>query len=77
MKDLDRKFSFTYPYTTKRLSREDDCVDIVTKMYVTAIEDQSTDSGLVTIINSSANKTREDYLLNFDYLHDIKTISDE
>ena len=77
IKDKERKFSFTYPYSSTKISREDDCVDIVTKMYVTAIEDQSTESGLVTIVNSNANKTREDYLLNFDYLHEINTISDE
>lgn len=77
IKDKERKFSFTYPYSSTKISREDDSIDLVTKMYVTAIDDQSSESGLVTIINSSANRTREDYLLNFDYLHEIKTISDE
>ena len=77
IKDKGRKFSFTYPYSSTKISREDDSIDLVTKMYVTAIDDQSSESGLITIINSSANRTREDYLLNFDYLHEIKTISDE
>lgn len=75
--DKNRKLSFSYPYSSTKISREDDCTDIVTKMYVTAIEDQTTDSGLITIMSSDANPTQEDYLLNFDYLHEIHTISDE
>lgn len=77
IKDKEKKISFTYPYSSKKISREDDCTDIVTKMYVTAVDDQSTDSGLVTIISSSANKMMEDYIMNFDYLYEIKTITDE
>jgi len=39
MKDKGRKFSFTYPYSSTKISREDDSIDLVTKMYVTAIDD--------------------------------------
>jgi len=28
-------------------------------------------------MDSQANKTKEDYILNFDYLHKIKGITDE
>ena len=75
--DRTRNFSFTYPYSSTKITREDDSTDLVTKMYVTAVEDSSTESGLVTIMTSNANPTREDYVMNFDYLHDINTISDE
>ena len=77
IKDKERKLSFNYPYSSTKISREDDSVDIVTKMYVSAIEDNTTESGLISITNSESNPTHEDYLLNFDYLRDIKTITDE
>ena len=77
IKDKTRNFSFTYPYSSTKITREDDSTDLVTKMYVTAVEDSSTESGLVTIMTSDANPTREDYVMNFDYLHEIHTISDE
>jgi len=35
------------------------------------------DSDTVTIMDVDANKTKEDYLLDFDYLHDIQAITDE
>ena len=68
---------FTYPYSTAEITREMDSTDLVTKMFVQAVEDETTASGLLTIINTEANKSGEDYLLNFDYLHDIKAISEE
>lgn len=77
IKDRERKLSFTYPYSSTKIAREDDSVDIVTKMYVSAIEDQTSESGLISITNSDANPTHEDYLLNFDYLKDINTITQE
>jgi len=54
-----------------------DSTDLITKMFVRSIEDDTTASGLLTIIDTAANKTGEDYLLNFDYLYDIKAISEE
>lgn len=77
IKEKNRKLSFTYPYSSTKISREDDCTDIVTKMYVTAVEDATTDSGIISITASDANPTKEDYLLNFDYLKSIDTITQE
>lgn len=77
IQDRENKIDFTYPYSSTKISREDDCVDIVTKLFVTPIEDQSSASGLITIVNSDANKTLEDYILNFNYLKSIETITDE
>lgn len=67
----------TYDYDTQSISRELNAADIVTKMYVKTLDDESYPSGLASIIDTEANKTGEDYILNFDYLYDIKTISDE
>ena len=68
---------FTYPYSTAEVTREMDSTDLITKMFVKTVDDDTTASGVLSIINTGANETGEDYLLNFDYLHDIKAISEE
>jgi len=54
-----------------------DSTDISTKMFIRSVETSDLYEGIISIMDCNANKTREDYLLNFDYLHDIGTISDE
>lgn len=75
--DENNTIDLTYDYDTQSISRELDAADIVTKMYVKTLDDESYPSGLASIMDTEANKTGEDYILNFDYLYDIKTISDE
>lgn len=71
------KIDITYPFHAAKIERETDSADIVTKMFVTPVEDSSSPSGLITIADVSANKMREDYILNFDYLYSIGTISQQ
>lgn len=66
-----------YAYDTANISREMDSKDTITKMYVKTLTDSNTESGLATIADAAANKSQEDYLLNFDYLYSIGTISQE
>ena len=66
-----------YPNSASKISREMDSTDVSTKMFVRNVEVDDLYEGVISIMDSKANKTREDYLLNFDYLHDIGTISDE
>ena len=77
LKEKDRIISLTYPYSASSISRELDSTDITTKLYVSSIDDDSLYDGYVSIMNSKANKTKEDYLLDFDYLHDIGAVTDE
>lgn len=76
---VDRQgvIDLTYPYTMASATRSIDSKDIITKMFVRPIDSSEAASNLITIMNVDANKSREDYLLNFDYLHKIKTITDE
>ena len=64
----------TYPYSSSSIKRTIDNTDVITKMFVQSVED---DSNVISIMDVLANKSREDYLLNFDYLHQVGTISDE
>lgn len=67
----------TYKYHTSSISREMDCTDLVTKMYIKAVDDDLSESGKITIMDVDANKSKEDYLLNFDYVHAVGAIDDE
>jgi hypothetical protein len=66
-----------YPNSAEEITREMDSVDITSKMFIRSVDDETTYSGKVSIMDSSANKSLEDYLLNFDYLHAIGTITDD
>ena len=67
----------TYPFSTNEIERERDSSNVTTKMFVRPVESSFSDSNLATIATSKANKSGEDYLLNFDYLYSIGTISKE
>ena len=69
--------SFTYPYSSKSNEREIDSTDIVTKMYVRSMDDDSTALGEANIQDSEANMMMEDYILNFDYLYEVGAITEE
>ena len=68
---------FTYAYDTQSLTREMDGTDLVSKMYVKPLNDAGTLLGTIGITDTSANPNLEDYLLNFDYLYTIGTITEE
>ena len=70
-RDKEKLISLSYPHSSQSITRETDSTDIVTKLYVTYNDE--TDN----IIMSTANKTGEDYILNFDYMHDIGAITEE
>jgi len=65
-----------YPNSASRISREMDSTDVSTKMFVRSVESDIY-KGIVNIMDCTANFSREDYIMNFDYLHDIGTITDE
>jgi len=67
----------TYPYTTSKITREYDGKDITTKMFVKPIDSEATNSGVLTILDVPANKSQEDYILNFDYMYSIGAINKE
>lgn len=77
IKEQDGPFDITYPYQTDKISRTMDGTDLCTKLYVTSVEDSTAPSGIISISTAAANKTKEDYILNFDYLHKIGTITEE
>lgn len=74
IKDAEGHLDLTYPYDSSAITRTSDNTDLITKMYVHTVEQDSND---ITIMDVDANKSREDYLLNFDYLYEIGAITEE
>lgn len=71
-----KPFDINYPYDSDEISREMDSTDIVTKLYVTDIDDDTNVvTGKVSIVDAQANKSGENYILNFDYLNQMGIIS--
>lgn len=69
--------SLTYPYSSKKITREMDGTDTITKMYVKSVENSSTLLGEDSIRYCPANKMQEDYIFNFDYLKETGGITQE
>lgn len=75
VKDAEGHIDLTYPYSSQSITRTSDNTSLATKLYVHSVEDD--DYGTLSIMNVDANKSREDYLLNFDYLIKIGAINQE
>lgn len=77
MRENDGYLDITYPYNTSDIKREIDGADITTKMYVRPVDSDVSDSGVFSIIDAAPNKSKEDYILNFEYMYQIGAISAE
>ena len=66
-----------YKYQTSSIYRQIDSTDLVTKLFVKGVENTGSEAGITSIINVPANKSQEDYILNFDYLYKIGGITEE
>lgn len=68
--ELNNKFDINYGYQTSEITRLIESADVITKLYIPTTEDNS-------IIDVDANRSKEDYILNFDYLYMAGAITDE
>lgn len=74
IQDMQGHIDLTYPYSSSAITRTIDNSNVTTKMHISGVD---YDSDVVTIMDVDANKSKEAYLLNFDYLKDIQGISEE
>lgn len=75
LKENEEVLDFTYYYDTEKISREKDSADLISKMYV--VTGSGDDMLTSSITEVEANKSLENYLLNFDYLHKTGAVDDE
>lgn len=66
-----------YPNSASRIMREMDSTDVSTKMFVRSVDSDELYTGIVSLLDCEANPTREDYLMNFDYLYETGVITKE
>ena len=74
IKDNEGHIDLTYPYTSSAITRTVDNAELTTKLFVQTVEEDNND---FSIMNVDANKTGEDYILNFDYLEKIGAINED
>ncbi len=74
IQDQEGHIDLTYPYSSSAITRTVDNSNVTTKLFVSNVEQ---DSQLISIIDTDANKSKEDYLLCFDYLRDIQAINED
>lgn len=72
----DNPLIIEYKKNLNSISRESDSSEIYTKLYVSPIASEIMTDGYVSIANSAANPTMDEFILNFDYLHETRSISD-
>ena len=77
IKEEDGVLSVSYPYNSNKITRHIDGNSLTTKLFVLDASDENTIAGYSSITSSPANLSLENYILNFEYLHDIKAITDE
>ena len=72
----DKPLYIEYQKNLNSISRESDTSEIYTKMYVPKIESSIQSTGYISIADAAVNPLKDDFILNFDYLYSIGSISD-
>jgi len=65
-----------YPYNSSNISRTIDSSNLTTKLFVLDANG-TTDEDSYSIMNAAPNASKEDYILNFDYLYKTGAITQE
>ena len=72
----DKPYIINYQHNLNTISRVIDSSEVYTKLYVKPIASNLTDSGYVTIADTNLNPLLDDFILNFDYLYSVGSISE-
>ena len=64
-----------YKKNLSTITRTCDSSEIYTKLYVTPIESSTMETGYISIADTPINPTLDEFILNFDYLYNIGSIS--
>ena len=65
-----------YQKNLDTITRTADSTDIYTKLFVVPVESTAMNDGYVTIASTQANPILDDFILNFDYLDSVGSISE-
>ena len=73
IKDKEGHIDLTYPYSSTSITRTVDNSQVTTKLYVQNVDNDT--MGTISIMEVDANKSKEDYLLCFDYMRDVDGVN--
>lgn len=71
----DNPIVIDYKKNLSTIARTCDSSEIYTKLYVTPIESSTMETGYISIADTPINPTLDEFILNFDYLYSIGSIS--
>ena len=71
----DNPIVIDYKKNLSTITRTCDSSEIYTKLYVTPIESSTMETGYISIADTPINPTLDEFILNFDYLYNIGSIS--
>lgn len=71
----DNPIVIDYKKNLSTITRTCDSSEIYTKLYVTPIESSTMETGYISIADTPINPTLDEFILNFDYLYSIGSIS--
>lgn len=72
----DNPLVINYQHNLQSISRVADSSQVYTKMYVNPIQSEVLDNGYVSIADTSLNPLLDEFILNFDYLYQVGSITD-
>lgn len=75
--DEEIKFDFAYGKNLQSCSRTINSQELVTKLIVPAVDSSLVDGNVLSIQQSTANPTGENYLYNFDYFYQLGNLTKE
>lgn len=75
IKDKEGHIDLTYPYSSTSITRSVDNSQVTTKLYVQNVDNDT--MGTISIMEVDANKSKEDYLLCFDYMRDVEGVNED
>lgn len=75
--DENIKFDFSYGKNLKSCSRSSNSNDLITKLHITNVDSEMIDGNILSIQQSTANPTGENYIYNFDYFYNIGMLTRE
>lgn len=73
----DDPYTINYQHNLQSISRTIDSSEIYTKLYVTPLQSEISDTGYISIADTPSNPLLDEFILNFDYLHSIGSVTDE
>lgn len=74
--NINNPLHLNYQKNLQTIERTAESSELYTKLFVTPSESSIMKSGYITIADTFANPTLDDFILNFDYLYSVGSISD-